>query len=83
MRKTGLRETGHRTRFGELQTMEGFKLFLLAISCPLHAWSWPRANNEQGFHGFDAHQTCHKCTSHRLFDTQSWQAGPIYRRVQK
>jgi len=29
---------------------------------------------------FDSHQTCHKCTSRRMFDTKQWQAGPIYRK---
>jgi hypothetical protein len=65
---------------GDNQIVEGLDLFWLALRCPTHAWTWPRANNEEHFAGFDAHQTCHKCTSRRMFDTQKWQAGPVYRR---
>lgn len=59
--------------------VEGFDRFWLALCCPSHAWSWPRANHEEGARGFDSHQTCHKCQSHRMFDTQRWAAGPVYR----
>jgi len=75
-----LRRTARPRELGELQTVEGLERFLLALRCPLHAWSWPRANREERLRGYDAHQTCHKCTSRRMFDTRAWQSGPIYRR---
>jgi hypothetical protein len=52
---------------------------LLMMRCLRHQWSWPRANKGERLHGFDAHQTCHKCTSKRFFDSKAWLAGPIYR----
>ena len=63
--------------------VKGSELFCLALRCPMHAWSWPRANREERVEGFDAHQTCHKCTSRRLFDTRDWHAGPVYRRIER
>ena len=69
------REAGHNN-----QIVEGLGLLWLALRCPKHAWTWPRTNNEEHFEGFDAHQTCHKCMSRRMFDTRKWQAGPVYRR---
>jgi len=75
-----LRRTARSRVIGELLIMEGFDKFLLALRCPLHAWSWPRANREDRLPGYDSHQTCHKCTSKRMFDTQTWHAGPVYRR---
>ena len=66
---------------GNQMIVEGLDLFWLALRCPMHAWSWPRANHEERVEGFDAHQTCHKCTSRRLFDTREWHAGPVYRRI--
>lgn len=74
------REAGRYREAGDNQIVEGLDLFWLALRCPTHAWTWPRANNEEYFAGFDAHQTCHKCMSRRMFDTQKWQAGPVYRR---
>jgi hypothetical protein len=74
-----LRKTARRREIGGLIIVEGFDLFLLALRCPFHAWNWPRANREERLRGYDAHQTCHKCTSKRMFDTQAWQAGPVYR----
>jgi hypothetical protein len=73
-------EAGSYREAGDNQIVEGLDLFWLTLRCPTHAWTWPRANNEEHFQGFDAHQTCHKCTSRRLFDTQKWQSGPVYRR---
>ena len=57
----------------------GFDRFRLFLQCPQHEWTWPRTNEEVRVDGFDAHQTCSKCTSQRLFDSRKWQAGPIYR----
>jgi len=69
---------GARTRIVcEAEIVEGMDRFWLALRCPMHVWSWPRANRNERLSGFDAHQTCHKCTSRRMFDTHEWQAGPI------
>jgi hypothetical protein len=69
-----------RTR--ETETVEivvGMKRIWLMMTCPRHAWSWPRLNKgEERFPGFDAHQTCHKCTSRRFFDSRAWEAGPLF-----
>jgi hypothetical protein len=73
-----LRKTASR-QVGDTEIVEGFDRFWLSLRCPSHAWSWPRANNRERFEGFDSHQTCHKCTSHRMFNTSSWNAGPVYR----
>ena len=72
---------GNQMVGGNQMIVEGLELFWLALRCPMHAWSWPRANHEERVEGFDAHQTCHKCTSRRLFDTREWHAGPVYRRI--
>jgi len=61
--------------------VEGLDRLWLALRCPSHAWSWPRANQEERARGFDSHQTCHKCQSKRMFDTEKWTAGPVYRSV--
>jgi hypothetical protein len=61
------------------EIVEGLELFWLALRCPMHAWNWPRTNKEERFEHFDAHQTCHKCLSRRMFNTREWQAGPVYR----
>jgi hypothetical protein len=74
-----LRRTARSSSISKFEIVEGFDLFLLALSCPSHAWTWPRANNEERFGGYDSHQTCHKCMSRRMFDTHGWQSGPIYR----
>jgi hypothetical protein len=63
--------------------VEGLDRFWLALRCPLHAWSWPRANRDERLGHYDSHQTCHKCTSRRMFDTHEWQAGPIYKKYEK
>lgn len=75
-----LRKPMHgRAREGT-EIVEGLDRFWLVLRCPMHAWSWPRANKEERFDGFDAHQTCNKCTSQRMFDTRDWHPGPLYRR---
>ena len=76
-----LRTAARRREIGDNQIVEGLGLFWLSVRCPMHAWSWPRTNHEERFEGFDAHQTCHKCTSRRMFDTREWQAGPVYRHM--
>lgn len=57
----------------------GFDRILLFLDCPRHTWAWPRANHEDWLPGFDAHQTCSKCSSKRFFDSRHWRSGPIYR----
>jgi hypothetical protein len=66
---------------GGYQVVAGLDLLWLALRCPMHRWSWPRTNKVERFEGFDAHQTCHKCTSQRMFDTREWYAGPVYRQM--
>lgn len=62
------------------EVLEGIDRFWLALRCPHHVWSWPRANGDERLGQYDSHQTCHKCTSRRMFDTRGWVAGPIYKR---
>jgi hypothetical protein len=64
---------------GVYHVTAGLDLFWLTLRCPVHTWSWPRTNNEERFEGFDAHQTCHKCMSRRMFDSRRWRAGLVYR----
>ena len=64
---------------GEIEIVAGMSRVWLALRCPTHAWSWPRANKDERTSGFDSHQTCYKCMSKRMFDTQGWQAGPVYK----
>ena len=78
--RTLLRKSARRHRFGSLELVEGFDRLWLALRCPMHEWSWPRANREERLPGYDAHQTCYKCTSRRMFDSHEWHAGPVYRR---
>lgn len=78
-----LRKTARRHEVAGNQIVEGLDRFWLVLRCPVHAWSWPRTNKEERLPGFDAHQTCHKCTSRRMFDTREWQAGPVYRRTRE
>jgi hypothetical protein len=73
LRKNGaqrLKVESDRVLGGNQYIIEGLDRFWLALRCPSHAWSWPRANQEERVQGFDSHQTCH---------TQRWQVGPIYR----
>ena len=74
-----LRKSARGRFVGEFEIVQGFRRLLLTLSCPAHAWTWPRTNQEEYFGGYDAHQTCHKCRSRRMFDTHSWLSGPIYR----
>ena len=76
----GISARRHRT--GSLELVTGFDRLWLALQCPAHAWSWPRANKEERLEGYDSHQTCHKCTARRMFDSHEWHAGPVYRRRQ-
>jgi hypothetical protein len=84
LRKNGaqrLNAENDRVFGGNQYIIEGLDRFWLALRCPSHAWSWPRANQEERVQGFDSHQTCHKCLSRRMFNTQRWQVGPIYRHM--
>ena len=65
---------------GSVQLVLGLDRFRLFLHCPHHTWTWPRANHDERISGFDAHQTCFKCNSKRLFDSHRWQSGPVYRR---
>ena len=73
-----LRKTARRV--GSMEFVEGLDRVWLNLRCPMHAWSWPRANQDERLPGYDAHQTCYKCNSRRMFDSHEWQAGPVYRR---
>src|SRR3569833_3997143 len=64
---------------GGAEIVEGMDRVWLSLRCPMHAWSWPRANRDVRLGTFDSHQTCHKCTSRRMFDTRAWQPGPIFK----
>jgi hypothetical protein len=57
----------------------GFDRILLMFTCPSHAWNWPRPIQGNKPDGFDAHQTCFKCSTERLYNTNTLQAGPLYR----
>ncbi len=61
-----------------VRMVAGLGRLLLLLTCPHHAWTWPRTNQEEHVSGFDAHQTCLKCHSRRLFDSREWHPGPIY-----
>ncbi len=63
-----------------IQLIWGLDWFVRTIACPNHGWTWPRSLDGESIEGFDAHQTCFKCTAERFFDTRHWQAGPMYRR---
>lgn len=78
--QTLLGTTARRRGVGNTELLAGFDRLWLALRCPMHAWSWPRANRDERLEGYDAHQTCCKCTSRRMFDTREWQAGPVYRK---
>jgi hypothetical protein len=67
----------------QIHLILGFNRFLLRFACPFHSWNWPRpiqGESPAGFDaGFDAHQTCFKCTVERLYNTTRLEAGPLYR----
>ena len=67
----------------QIHLILGFNRLLLRLACPFHSWNWPRpiqGENPARFDaGFDAHQTCFKCTVERLYNTTRLEAGPLYR----
>lgn len=74
------RKIPRQARSGTMELVGGLDRLWLTLRCPWHAWSWPRANREERLEGYDAHQTCYKCTARRMFDTGDWHAGPVYTR---
>lgn len=78
-----LRRSARSHIIGGTEVVAGLDRFWLSLRCPMHAWSWPRANGAERLGAYDAHQTCHKCTSRRMFDTRNWQAGPVFRKHQQ
>lgn len=53
----------------------------ISMACPQHEWNWPLSNSQNlKVCGFDAHQSCVKCASERLFDSRSWTPGPMFRK---
>ncbi|HEY2468457.1 MAG TPA: hypothetical protein VGI45_11570 [Terracidiphilus sp.] len=78
--RTILGKTARSHRVGSMELVEGLDRMWLTLRCPMHAWSWPRANHEERLSGFDAHQTCYKCNSSRMFDSHEWLAGPVFKR---
>jgi len=64
---------------GRIRLVLGFRRVLLALSCPRHAWNWPRPVRGEGHAGFDAHQTCFKCNTERFYNTSLLKPGPLYR----
>src|ERR1019366_10158954 len=66
---------------GSFKLVRGLDLVLLELCCS-HKWSWPSANaDESVIEGYDSHQNCSKCATERLFNSKSWNAGPMYRPV--
>jgi len=63
-----------------IEIVTGMERLWLAVRCPMHSWTWPRSNRSERMGQYDSHQTCHKCLSRRMFDTDAWQAGPIYKK---
>jgi hypothetical protein len=59
--------------------VHGVRRALLLLYCPFHAWNWPRLMPDGSREGFDAHQTCFKCNTQRLYNTSNLTAGPLYR----
>jgi hypothetical protein len=64
-----------------IRLIQGFHSILLKFACPSHAWNWPRPIRGQKPAGFDAHQTCFKCSTERFYNTSNLQAGPLYRSI--
>ncbi len=53
----------------------------IRIACPRHEWNWPLSNPDVvEIDGFDAHQSCTKCASERLFNSKNWTPGPMFRK---
>jgi hypothetical protein len=67
----------------QIHLVPGFHRLLLRFACPFHSWNWPRPIQSESparfDAGFDAHQTCFKCTVERLYNTTRLEAGPLYR----
>jgi hypothetical protein len=63
----------------QIHLVPGVNRFLLRLACPFHSWNWPRLIQGESPAGFDAHQTCFKCTVERLYNTTRLEAGPLYR----
>ncbi len=59
--------------------VQGVRRILLLLYCPSHSWNWPRLMPDGSREGFDAHQTCFKCNTQRLYNTTSLTAGPLFR----
>jgi hypothetical protein len=75
-----MRTYEHPRESNSLNLVMGLDRLLLSLKCPMHSWTWPRANTDERIEGFDAHQTCFKCDSKRFWDSRGWQPGPVYRR---
>jgi hypothetical protein len=53
----------------------------IRMACPRHEWNWPISNRDIAkVDGFDAHQSCTKCASERLFNSKNWIPGPVFRK---
>jgi hypothetical protein len=63
----------------QIRLIVGFRRVLLRFTCPAHAWNWPRLAKENAPEGFDAHQTCFKCSVERAYSTTRLESGPLYR----
>jgi hypothetical protein len=63
----------------QIHLVPGINRLLLRLACPFHSWNWPRPIQGESPAGFDAHQTCFKCTAERLYNTTRLEAGPLYR----
>jgi hypothetical protein len=82
--KSGSRDRDRQRQMEQpegIRLVLGFRRVLLKLTCPSHAWNWPRPIQGQKPDGFDAHQTCFKCTTERFYNTRTLQAGPLYRSV--
>jgi hypothetical protein len=53
----------------------------IRMACSHHEWNWPVSNPDAiKVDGFDAHQSCTKCASQRLFNSKDWTPGPMFRK---
>jgi hypothetical protein len=53
----------------------------IRMACPRHEWNWPLSISDTvKIDGFDAHQSCTKCASQRLFNSKKWTPGPMFRK---
>jgi len=54
----------------------------IRMACTRHEWNWPILNRDIAkIDGFDAHQSCTKCASQRLFNSRNWIPGPMFRKL--